>query len=366
MLRSAAYMLGALVVTALVHLYVHRRLVRDAEVSSAWRRRARILTLVMATLLPAGMAGLLLMHDLPRWAATPLMACAFGWVGLLVFALPILFAGEAVRVLPTNPDRRRAMARAIAMVTGAATLGLGGAAAVTAQLAPIVRRLRVSPPGWKRKGYTVVQVSDLHVSATIGRALVERIVASINALEPDLVAITGDLVDGPVRELGPLVAPLKDLRARDGVWFVTGNHEYLSGVDEWLAHLPSIGIRVLRNQHVSIGDFDLVGIDDPSGASDLEAAVRGRDPSRASILLAHRPDGVHAASAHGIGLQISGHTHGGQISPLGWAVERAHQPYVFGLYEIGETLLYVTSGAGYWGPPMRLGTRAEIVVFELG
>jgi hypothetical protein len=224
-------------------------------------------------------------------------------------------------------------------------------------------------------GYRLVQISDVHVSATIGRGLVESLVATVNALEPDLVAITGDLVDGSVKELGPLVESLARLRARDGVYFVTGNHEYLSGVAEWLAFLPSLGIRVLRNEHARIGGdegFDLIGIDDQSGGSwvkghgpDLSAALHGRDAARASVLLAHRPDDVLEAARHGIGLQLSGHTHGGQIAPIGWALERIRQPRVFGLYEVGATTLYVTSGAGYWGPPMRLGTRAEIVVFEL-
>src|SRR5439155_14360958 len=118
---------------------------------------------------------------------------------------------------------------------------------------------------------------------------------------------------------------------------------------------------------------DLVGGDDQARASRLaahetafEKAVRGRDRSRPSILLAHRPDGIREAADHGIGLQLSGHTHGGQIAPIGWALERLRQPYVFGLHRIEKTMLYVTSGAGYWGPPMRFATRAEIVVFELG
>ena len=384
MLRAAAYLLGAIVITALVHGYLHRRLVRDTDLGPAWSRRASVATTGAAALLPAGMAGLLLMREAPRSVASPLMWCCFSWVGLLVFLLPLMFAGEAVRAWmlrsegagPHHPERRRALARVIGAVSGVATLGLGASAAVVAQLPPVVRRVRIPLPGLGEamSGYRIVQISDVHVSATIGRALVESIVASANALEPHLVAITGDLVDGSVKELAPLVASLAHLRARDGVYFVTGNHEYLSGVAEWLDHLGSLGIRVLRNERVAIGredGFDLIGVDDPSGSDwaaghgpNLPAALAGRDAARASVLLAHRPDDVQQAARHGIGLQISGHTHGGQML-VGWALERLVQPYVFGLYQVGNTALYVTSGAGYWGPPMRFATRAEIVLFEL-
>ncbi len=363
MMRFIAYLASALVVTTAVHLYLHRRLVRDTALTT-WRRPACIALFAGAALLPLGMVGLLVMRTASRSFTAPLMWCAFTWVGLLLFLLPMMLVGELRR--PTDPARRRVMAGAM----GALTLVLGGASAVIAQLPLIVRRFRIplANLGASMSGYKVVQISDLHVSATIGRELVEAVVARVNALDPDLIAITGDLVDGSVKDLGPLLAPLAALRARDGVYFVTGNHEYLSGVDEWVAFMPTLGFRVLRNERVAIGGehgFDLIGIDDPSGTPDLHAALRGRDTTRASVLLAHRPDEVAAAARHGIGLQLSGHTHGGQVSPLGWLLERAHQPYVFGLYAVEKTALYVTSGAGYWGPPMRLGTRAEIALFEL-
>ncbi len=364
MLRFLAYLMGSIVVTTVVHAYLHRRMIRDAALPERFHRHARVGFIGVAALLPAGMIGLLTMHDTPRSVQAPVMWCAFVWVGLLLFLLPLVLVGEAFR---TSPTRRRF----IALVSGIATLAFGGASAVVAHLPLAVRRVRVPLRGLgtAKHGYKIVQISDVHVSATIGRGLVDALVASVNALDADLIAVTGDLVDGSVRELGPLVAPLANLRARDGVFFVTGNHEYLSGVDEWVAFASSsLGFRVLRNERVAIGGadgFDLVGIDDQAGTPDLAAALHGRDESRASILLAHRPDDVADAAKRGIGLQISGHTHGGQISPIGWALERVRQPYVFGLYEVEKTWLYVTSGAGYWGPPMRLATRAEIAVFEL-
>jgi predicted MPP superfamily phosphohydrolase len=370
MIRALAYMLVALVVTTIVHAYLHRRLIADTALPPRWRRVARVALAIAAALLPAGMAALLAMRTAPRALQTPIMWCAFVWSGLLSFLLPLLFVSEAARVLPASPERRRVMARIIALTSGGISAILGGVATVAARRPLVVTRVRARLPRLDEsmRGYKIVQISDLHVSATIGRDLVEAVVARVNALSPDLVAVTGDLVDGSVEELGPLVASLAQLRARDGVYFVTGNHEYLSGASEWVAFVATLGMRVLRNEHVAIGGargFDLIGIDDESGAPDLAGALAGRDRSRASVLLAHRPDVVAEAARAGIGLQLSGHTHGGQIAPLGWTLERLRQPYVFGLYEIGETLLYVTSGAGYWGPPMRLATRAEIVCLDL-
>jgi predicted MPP superfamily phosphohydrolase len=173
-----------------------------------------------------------------------------------------------------------------------------------------------------------------------------------------------------VAELRDAIAPIAGLRARHGVYFVTGNHEYYSGVDAWLAELTRLGVRVLRNERVEIGggdaSFDLAGIDDwssrgmaPGHGPDLPRALDGRDPARELVLLAHQPRAVHEAAARGVGLQLSGHTHGGQIWPWGFAV-RLQQPYVLGLSREGRTHIYVSPGTGYWGPPMRLGTRGEI------
>jgi predicted MPP superfamily phosphohydrolase len=371
-------MLGAFVVTIAVHAYVERRLVRAADLAEPWRRRARISLWTASLLLPLGMFGLLGMRDLPRAIQSPIMWCAFMWVGVLGFLLPLLLVGQigtlALRPGPADPSRRRAFGRIIALASGGASVVLGGAATAIAHLPVEVRRIRVPlaklPPA--ARGYRIAQISDVHVSATIGRARVEELVTRVNALEPDLIAITGDLVDGSVKELGALVAPLANLRARDGVFFVTGNHEYLSGADEWLAHLATLGVRVLRNERVEMRGFDLAGIDDPSGADwieghgpDLAKALGARETNRPTILLAHRPDHVADAARAGVALQLSGHTHGGQLAPIGWTLERIHQPYVCGLYQVDKTTLFVTSGAGYWGPPMRLGTRAEIVLVEL-
>jgi predicted MPP superfamily phosphohydrolase len=275
-----------------------------------------------------------------------------------------------------DPERRQAISRLFA--GGAALLGLGASAVgVVSALSPVaVKRVRVAIGRLSRpaSGMRIVQISDVHVGPTIGRGFIEDIVARINALKPDVVAITGDLVDGSVKELEEHVAPLAKLEAKHGVYFVTGNHEYYSGADEWIAHLGKLGVRVLRNEHVRIGGedgFDLAGIDDHSSGAygrghgaDLKRALRGRDDARACVLLAHQPRGIELADQLGVDLQLSGHTHGGQMFPWNFAV-RLQQPFVAGLHRLTRAQIYVSQGTGYWGPPMRVGAPAEITEIEL-
>jgi predicted MPP superfamily phosphohydrolase len=203
---------------------------------------------------------------------------------------------------------------------------------------------------------------------------VRRIVDQTNALRPDVVAVTGDLVDGTVAELGNAVSHLGRLQARYGVYFVTGNHEYYSGVDAWIAELRRLGLRVLRNERVRIGDagasIDLAGVDDWSAGRfgnghgpRLDAALAGREPDRSLVLLAHQPRGVDEAVRSGVELQVSGHTHGGQIFPFSLIVGAVY-PYLAGLYAHAEDgaagQIFVSRGVGYWGPPLRLGSPPEI------
>jgi len=279
--------------------------------------------------------------------------------------------------VPADPERRHAIAR---LFGGAAALvGIGASGiGVASVLSPVaVSRVRVAIDRLTKakSGYRIVQITDIHVGPTIGRDFIEQIVSSVNALNPDLIAITGDLVDGSVDDLAEQVAPLGKLRAKDGVFFVTGNHEYYSGADAWIAHLGTkLGVRVLRNEHVRIGGdegFDLAGIDDASAhgfgnghGADLHKALEGRDSSRACVLLAHQPRGIDLADALGVDLQLSGHTHGGQMVPWNFLV-RLQQPFVAGLHKLARAQIYVSRGTGYWGPPMRVGVPAEITEIEL-
>jgi predicted MPP superfamily phosphohydrolase len=251
-----------------------------------------------------------------------------GMMFVLFFTLvPLELVRVAARVAPVDPSRRLALARILAIA--AASIGtLETGVGLANGLARVgVRSIRVPLAKLPKalSGYTIVQLTDIHVGPTIGRAFIEQLVRSTNALSPDIIAITGDLVDGSVASLSAFVEPLRELRAKDGVFFVTGNHEYYSGPDEWLAFLETLGIRALRNERVALKDgLDLAGVDDTSAHSyghghgqDVARAVADRDPSRALVLLAHQPKAVIEACKHGVDLQLSGHTHGGQIWPCG-------------------------------------------------
>ncbi len=225
-------------------------------------------------------------------------------------------------------------------------------------------------------GFTIVQISDIHVGPTIRSTYVDGIVEAVNRLNPDLVAITGDLVDGSVAELAGHVAPLERLASREGSFFVTGNHEYYSGAESWMQHLEGIGIRVLQNRHVVIERdgalLVLAGVSDYS-AGHFDASHRS-DPQKAltgapqdahfKVLLAHQPRSAAAAAKAGFDLQLSGHTHGGQFLPWNFFV-RMQQPFTAGLHVMDELRVYVSRGTGYWGPPKRFGAPSEITRVKL-
>ncbi len=365
----------ALLVVGGMHFFLWARLFRDPAWPAPWPRVGRILLSALGLSLPL---ALLAGRALPRSLATPLAWVMFLWMGGAFVLFVLLSPGEVARVaaglvgaLP-DPNRRRWFARALAAASGVGGVALTAVSVRTALAAITVRTVRVPlaalPPSME--GYTLVQLTDIHVGPTIDRRFLVDLVARVNALRADAVVITGDLVDGSVSALGEHVAPLADLRARHGVFFVTGNHEYYSGVEEWLLELARLGVRVLRNERVTLGDdaasIDLAGVDDWSAkrfgdghGADLQQALRGRDSTRALVLLAHQPKAVTEAAEHGVGLVLSGHTHGGQLWPFGYVVA-LDQPFVAGLHRVRETWAYVSEGTGYWGPPMRLGTRGEI------
>lgn len=260
-----------------------------------------------------------------------------------------------------------------ALALAASLLGL-----FYARRPPPVRRVRVPVPGLPPAlhGLRIAQISDLHVGPTIRADFVHRVVARVNALQADIVAITGDSVDGSVAELAPHTAPLGQLQGRLGVYAVTGNHEYYSGGPAWIAEFRRLGIRVLMNEHLllDIGGAPLLlaGVPDytahhfePSHRSDPQLALQGALPQAAfKVLLAHQPRTAPAAAEAGFDLQLSGHTHGGQFLPWRWFVP-LQQPYVAGLRRHGRLWIYISRGTGYWGPPKRLGAPSEITELQL-
>ncbi|MEV6106406.1 metallophosphoesterase [Streptomyces sp. NPDC051940] len=281
-------------------------------------------------------------------------------------------APESAAPEPADLSRRLFVARTVAVGATAAAVGTVGYGAYgVLGRAPKVKRVTVPLAKLPRAahGYRIAVVSDIHLGPVLGRHHTERIVATINRTNPDLIAVVGDLVDGTVEHLGPAAEPLRGLRARDGSFFVTGNHEYFSGAAEWVDHVRELGIHPLENARTELAGFDLAGVNDVAGEDegdgpDFEKALGDRDTSRAVVLMAHQPVVIHDAVDHGVDLQLSGHTHGGQLWPGNYVAALAN-PTVAGLERYGDTQLYVTRGAGAWGPPVRVGAESDITVVEL-
>ncbi|WP_443333441.1 metallophosphoesterase [Streptomyces sp. MJM1172] len=268
-------------------------------------------------------------------------------------------------------SRRRFVARVVGGAAVAAAAGTVGYGTYGVMRGPRVKRVTVPLAKLPRAahGFRIAVVSDVHLGPILGRAHTARIVDTVNRTQPDLIAIVGDLVDGNVHDLGPAAEPLRGLRARHGSYFVTGNHEYFSGARQWIDHVRELGLTPLENARRPLPLFDLAGVNDVQGESeghgpDFEAALGDRDRSRAAVLLAHQPIVIHDAVRHGVDLQLSGHTHGGQLWPGNYLAELAN-PTVAGLERYGDTQLYVSRGAGAWGPPVRVGAPSDITVVEL-
>ncbi|MFD3533124.1 metallophosphoesterase [Streptomyces sp. NPDC058664] len=273
---------------------------------------------------------------------------------------------------PAEVSRRLFVSRVVGGAAAAVAAGTVGYGTYGVLRGPRIKRVTVPLAKVPRAahGYRIAVVSDIHLGPILGRAHTQRIVDAINSTQPDLIAVVGDLVDGTVENLGPAAEPLARLRARHGSFFVTGNHEYFSGADAWVDHVRELGLRPLRNERLEIAaGFDLAGVDDIAGESegqgpDFARALGDRDRARAAVLLAHQPVVVHDAVRHGVDLQLSGHTHGGQLWPGNYLAELAN-PTVAGLERYGDTQLYVSRGAGAWGPPVRVGAPSDITVVEL-
>jgi uncharacterized protein len=370
-----------LALSAALHLYIGARVV-PAFPGSLPAAMLALLLVASALFVPMGL--------LARRVARPPAADTLAWAGLLfmglfssllVFTLLrdvfLLLAQAVAFAAPSllSLDVLRTTSAAAVPLLGLAVTVLGY---VNARRTARVRTVEIPVAGLPAPlhGFRIVQISDIHVGPTIGERYVEAIVEAVNRLKPDVVAITGDLVDGTVAELASQVAPLARLAAREGTFFVTGNHEYYSGVDAWLAHLQRLGIQVLQNRHVVIerGGARLVlagvsdygaGHFDASHRSDPHAALAGAPAEAAvKVLLAHQPRSAVAAAQAGFDLQLSGHTHGGQFLPWNFFV-KLQQPFTAGLHVMDQLRIYVSRGTGYWGPPKRLGAPSEITEVRL-
>jgi predicted MPP superfamily phosphohydrolase len=374
-------MLRFLVLDALLHLYIAVRLA-PALPGGALAVGA-VLTLIAGTfaLVPFAVVGRRSRReqvDDRLTFAGYLAAGAFSSLFVLTLVRDIVLVVAALLpaslLEPASLDALRATSAAGVPIVAAALTLLG---LWEARRVPRVKRVDVPIAGLPEalRGFCIVQLSDLHVGPTIRRRQVEGVVERVNALDADLIAVTGDLVDGSVGELAEHTRPLGDLRARHGTFFVTGNHEYYSGASAWIAELRRLGMRVLLNEHVRVrhGGAELVvaGVTDYSTrraagahASDPHRALDGAPDDAVRVLLAHQPRSAFEAARAGADLQLSGHTHGGQFVPWNWLV-RYYQPFTAGLHRLGDLWVYVSRGTGYWGPPKRVGAPAEITRLTL-
>jgi predicted MPP superfamily phosphohydrolase len=304
------------------------------------------------------------------WVATGF----FSWLLVLTLVRDVALAAAFFALDPPTLARwTRLSAIAVAAATPLITL----AGFLMARRVAAVRHVevRIEDLPHALHGFTIAQITDVHVGPTIKGDFVQRIVERVNALDADLVAITGDLVDGPVRELAAHTAPLAALRSRHGTYVVTGNHEYYSGAPAWIAELGRLGTRVLLNEHVVIehggARLAVAGVTDysahrfhPEHRSDPHRALSGAPEDAVKVLLAHQPRSAPHAHAAGAHLQLSGHTHGGQFWPWNHFV-RLQQPFTAGLHRLGRMWIYISRGTGYWGPPMRFGSPSEITRIRL-
>jgi predicted MPP superfamily phosphohydrolase len=282
-------------------------------------------------------------------------------------------AGPAEADEPATPaiERRLLLARGAAIFAGLTAAGITGYGIRTALGPPQLDRVQIPLAKLPQSldGTRFAVVSDIHLGPLTGSHHVSRIVDMINSLDADVVCIVGDLVDGTVAELGRFAAPLADIKSKQGAYFVTGNHEYYSGFQQWVDEVARLGVRPLRNERLQLGALDLAGVNDLGGAQygdgpDFAKALGDRDPTRPVILLAHQPVAARHAARYGVDLQLSGHTHGGQMVPFNLLV-KLQQPVVSGYGEVDGIPVYVTNGAGFWGPPVRVGAPPQVTLVEL-
>ncbi|MBO3738657.1 metallophosphoesterase [Actinoplanes flavus] len=382
-------------IAGLIHFYLWRRLVRDTTTSPRWRRAGAVtiggaLAILVATLslgdrLPAGL----------RWLTLP----GFVWLALMFYLLimlwllevPVLVARRirAKRAVPVpagdapgqkpdvdhDPDRRLLLRRGAAITAGAVAVSVTGFGMTRAYRPPSIKRYDIPMARLARRadGLRVAVLADLHVGPLLGTGQVERMVEIVNGLDADVVAVVGDVVTSEPGRVRDSLLPLTGMRGRHGVFYVTGNHEYYVGAENWTEAAAELDLRVLRNERVEIahggGAIDLAGVNDITGAQyadppDYAKTLAGRDPGRPVVLMAHQPVAVHDAAPYGVDLQLSGHTHGGQMFPFDYLVG-LQQPVVSGFGEVDGTPVYVTNGAGFWGPPVRVGADPDITLLTL-
>lgn len=370
-----------------MHYYVWIRLVRDTGISGIYRNLLSYLIIFMGIMLPS---IVLISRAFPHFHSRPLLWIAYFWLGIMMLMVFAFLAIDVVRFFTWginktglwgsseySPERRKFIAGLTSLSVSTVVLGAAGYGVGKYLSKAKVKRVLVNLSGLgnKFKGFKIVQISDLHIGQLMTKETLAEIVDKVNSLTPNIVAITGDLVDGNKSFLADDISPLKKLKSTHGVYFVTGNHEYYSGVEEWIEELNKMNVNILMNKRVKIkiddDHFYLAGVPDKEGARfsrehtpDYQNTLGNIEDNNPLVLLAHQPIQVKQASKYKVDLMLSGHTHGGQIWPFHFFVY-LQQPYLKGMYKVNNTNLYVNQGTGCWGPPIRIGSENEITEIVL-
>ena len=382
MSRRLRFLLTPPAIMLLAHLYVGQRLALVWP-DSTWR----LVSLVLITFMYLSItAGFLIRHDQSTrfndavsWVAFSLLGL-FSWLFVLSLVRDVVLVGRwaATHWVGFSTHAYTAFTIYSALTVVILSLLATAIGFLHARRTPRIVHITIHLPHLAPalKGFSLAQITDLHVGPTIKKNFVEKVVKATNALGADTIVLTGDLIDGDVAGLAEHTQVLAKLDAPLGVYAVTGNHEYYSGADQWIAEYRRLGMHVLQNEHVVIPIADqclvLAGVTDydakrfdPQQASDPYAAIANSpEHAAAKILLAHQPRSMWAAAQAGFDVQLSGHTHGGQFWPWGYFVP-LQQPLVAGLHQYKNLQIYISRGTGYWGPPLRLGARAEITYIQL-
>ncbi len=350
------------------HLYIWARLVQPLRLAgpALWLMRAAFVLLFLS--FP-------LIHFAFRHKNGPLVTTASYvssvWLGMVVYLVLVTYCFDLVRLyaFPADPFGHYLIATVAAIVAAITIYGLAAARTIG------VTDLRVKMPHLPRhlEGMRIAQISDVHMGLIVRGPRLEKIVTMVNDLQPDLIVITGDLVDAEALHMEDMVHPLMRLKSKYGVFAVPGNHEYFAGIERAQAFIEEAGVTVLRNRWVTIADgLQLVGRDDPvspritgQDVPPLAEIMEGTDRSKPTVLLYHTPDSTfEELQAQGVHLQLSGHTHKGQLWPFNLIVRIMFKTY-YGRFTSGDTTIYVSRGTGTWGPPMRVGARPEITSITL-
>ncbi len=369
--RSRRFAIRAFQIIFLLHLYLAWRLLPDLPIDQTLQLLGAAGLALSSLLIPFGTLSRVFfvnqtVIDRLTWAGGVTM----GWASsLLVFTI---IRDCAMILLNLEPWKQESAVFVLGLSIIVTMVGFFNARRL-AKVVHVTIPLDHLPAALD--GFTIAQISDLHIGSTIRRNYVQAVVRRVNDLNPDVIALTGDIVDGYVAQLAGEAVPLAGLRARHGAYLVTGNHEYYHGADEWIIAFRRLGLHPLMNAHVVLNhdgaDLVFAGINDFSAnksihhhVSDPQAALFESPEGAAKILLAHQPRSAAAVEAAGADLQLSGHTHGGQFWPWNYFV-RLQQPYTAGLHRLGGMWVYTSRGTGYWGPPKRFGAPSEITLITL-